>query len=118
MGLTHLLTTIKILSGGLAVHRENLDEGPALCIIASITPTFSAMWWWRLAALLGAVLIVVGIVPFYIDLAAHGSFNFIQDHDATFGWIGITGTILAFTGCIGWTRFIRMQRRQRSKSVN
>ena len=76
-----------------------------MCIIASMTPTFSAMWWSRLTALLGAVLLLVGIVPFYIDLAVHVGFDFIQDHYATFGWIGIAGTILAFAGCIGWARF-------------
>jgi len=59
---------------------------------------------WQLTTLLGVVLIVVGDSAFYIDVAARFRFDFIEQNYGTFGLSILTGVVLAFIGCIGWSK--------------
>jgi hypothetical protein len=71
----------------------------------------SAVRWWRVIALAGGFLIALGASAFYIDVAMHFRFDFIQHHYEEFGMSILIGVILTFIGCIGWARFCRRQRR-------
>jgi hypothetical protein len=59
---------------------------------------------WRLVTLLGAILTTFGLVAFYVDVAAHFKFDFIEQHYTAFGVCILLGTIIVFAGCIGWAK--------------
>ncbi len=69
------------------------------------------MGLWRLIALTGAVLVVAGASAFYIDLAAHFDFDFIEHHYDAFGMSILLGVLFSHIGCIGWARMCSKQRR-------
>jgi hypothetical protein len=71
----------------------------------------SAIRPWRLAALVGVFLITLGTAAFYIDVAAHFRFDFIEHHYGEFGICILSGVILCFIGCIGWARLCSKQYR-------
>ena len=66
---------------------------------------------WRLIALAGVFLIALGTTAFYIDVASHFGFDFIEHHYEELGISILIGVVFAFTGCIGWARFCSKQHR-------
>jgi hypothetical protein len=67
--------------------------------------------WWRLTAFLGLTLIAVGVFAFYLDVAVHFRYEFIEDHYDAFGTSILIGVVFAFIGCIGWARLCGKHRR-------
>jgi hypothetical protein len=65
---------------------------------------------WRVIALSGIGLTVVGIGAGYLDDSTH-SFEFISDYFETFALAGLLGVILSFVGLIGWTRRLGKEQR-------
>jgi hypothetical protein len=71
----------------------------------------SAVRPWRLTALAGVFLIALGTAAFYIDVAVHFRFDFIEQHYDVFGICILGGVVFAFIGCIGWARLCSKQHR-------
>jgi hypothetical protein len=68
--------------------------------------------WWRLAACLGALLLVLPVVCEWIDGATHFRFEFIDDYFDAIGLLIPVGIALCFVGCIGWAK--RLERTGRA----
>jgi drug/metabolite transporter (DMT)-like permease len=66
---------------------------------------------WRLTALAGVFVIALGTTVFYIDVASHFRFDFIEHHYDAFGTGILVGVVSAFTGFIGWARWCSRQHR-------
>src|ERR1700721_4448320 len=74
-------------------------------------PQSSAARPWRLTALAGVFVIALGTTVFYIDVASHFRFDFIEHHYDAFGTGILVGVVCAFTGFIGWARWCSRQHR-------
>ncbi|AEU34948.1 hypothetical protein [Granulicella mallensis] len=66
----------------------------------------AAYKYWRVIALTGACLIILGVGAGYVDVATHFNFEFISNHFDMFGLMGLTGVLLTAVGCIGWARHL------------
>ncbi len=66
---------------------------------------------WRLTAFAGVFLVALGTAAFYIDVAAHFRFDFIEHHYDEFGICILGGVVFAFIGCLGWARLCSKQHR-------
>jgi hypothetical protein len=71
----------------------------------------SAVRLWQLVSLAGVFLTALGTAAFYVDIAAHFRFDFIEDHYDAFGMSILIGIVIAFVGFIGWARLCDRQRR-------
>ena len=60
--------------------------------------------WWRLAAILGALFLVLPPVFEWVDVASHFRFEFIDDYFDAIGLLIPVGIVLCFVGCIGWAK--------------
>jgi hypothetical protein len=68
--------------------------------------------WWRLAALAGALFLVLPPVLEWVDSATHFRFESIDDHFDEIGLLIPLGIVLCFVGCIGWAK--RLERTGRA----
>jgi multisubunit Na+/H+ antiporter MnhG subunit len=81
------------------------------CIISGMDRQHLATHPWRVITLAGAVLVLLGTVAFYIDVAARFRFDFIEHHYDEFGMSILIGVVCCFAGCIGWARLCNRQHR-------
>lgn len=49
-------------------------------------------------------MIALGTAAFYIDVAQHFRFDFIEHHYDAFSYCILIGVVFSFIGCVGWAR--------------
>jgi peptidoglycan/LPS O-acetylase OafA/YrhL len=73
----------------------------------------SRVGWWKATAILGALLILSGIVSAYVEVATRHRFDSFSHNPYVFLPAMLIGVILTFVGLIAWARLIERAARVR-----
>lgn len=66
---------------------------------------------WRNTVAAGVCLILIGIGAGYLDVATQFRFDFISRYFDVFSFAALAGVLLAFVGCIGWSRHLKKRQK-------
>jgi hypothetical protein len=68
---------------------------------------------WRAAAVVGVLLILIGIIPAYVEVATHFSSELFSTHYEILLLLILIGVVMSFFGLIGWAKQVQRSMRVR-----
>jgi hypothetical protein len=85
-------------------------------VVPKMTTESTAHRIWRIVTLIGAGLLALAIAS-YLDVLTRFRFEFIEYHFEAVGYIGLSGLVLLFVGCICRARYLDKQQCLRMAAV-